>query len=564
VTQHQNTGHEGDGLKVKDVILVVDHGALGVALAIKKTIISPTDIRRLAEARGRIEQAILFTDEQRLYRGIHAMTTNVDVMRNNRVKEWTSVGFEISLCPRGPRDDGEEDLKKETIDSYLMEGVRRLARMCKGRERDVRFIFVISDEDYLPITRTLHDVGFSITAFITSECAFMDPMQTPHIEDRLLLFQQGEKGSELHKINTLIHQTFGTMRSVYTLDTRQHQIMDRFTSSEAVCARCGNKVVIGDWNAHKRHCADNAASLLQSSDVSLQHPYLLTESDIQMIVYHLETLGPKGLLEWVLVQKTFGTLPVILRMILSRMRTIPWDAIEVALGVHALGKDPMEVEEAKDTLTERALQLGYELNIIHDDGDEVCVRENIFEGLAVFLEEAEARSCREHIARAVNAPDEGALTEKEIRRRVFERPLTKQLSIIMETLPRENTPDIVVSLKRLSANEILYWLTDRKHGDRTAHEIKAIAEIFKQDPNSATAVWVRTLHSISLNFSRDHAELEAADKIAEFAGSHMTAEAMSILIQSGVLRHYPEKRTCTRGNPSHRAFTSFKHLCEAA
>jgi hypothetical protein len=574
VTRDRDRDHEPEteAPDQKNVVVAVDQAALEVAITKKETYIHPSEIRKLAEARGKVRKVILFTDEPRFYRGIHPLAADAAELRNRRLKEWYSFGFDdIHPCPRTYIKDSEEGLTKEQIDAHLIEGVRLEADMYEGREDHVRFIFVVSDEDYLPFTRMLYNKGFSVTVFITRECAFRDRMQAPHIEECLLLYEEkGKKKENGHHPNvvTPFRRHFGELSRVYYLDLHKKRYLDRVTKSQALCPICGEKTEIGLWSTHG--CNENRYHLvpvLQTETGSVQHPYLTTNSDIQKIVQSLELLGAKQLLEWVIAQKACASLPMIIRLIFKRLRTIPWDAVEVAMGIDALGEDPMEIKEAKDSLTERALRLGCELDLIHVDGDEVSAREGALDNLAEFLQEAKVRSRYEHISRSIaDNPTEGALTEAEINRRVFEESEQARLAEMenrARSIPEQDTDEILRLLGELSTDEILCWLADRSRVNRSDDEREAVKRALESGRSGPLVTWLLTLRAIETELDRPEKPLAAADIIARHAGAHMTGNAVAILIRQNVLRRH-ESGSYTKGHAAHPAFTSFKHLIDTA
>lgn len=550
----------------EEVIILVDHGGIRVLRERLRTTIEPIRIREHARAGGgKVIYAALYTDRSCL--------PVEPRLQEAELQEWRNAGFKPIPCPRQPQTEeprrhrrsklssGPESkgpaTTKETIDFHLIEGAHELARMNADKSVPVRFVLVIGDGDYVPLSRTLHEQGFLVSVFLTSQCAFLDPAKTPHVEDRLILYEQNGKDTR-NKLGSTVDRVLGVRRDHYNPDKKQQIALFKLSPATFTCHECGEKVKFGLMLAHPCNPAHVHLMVNPNPEAGVVQPGFPTEDLIKKTADWTRGLGPKRFLQWYLAQMQVGTGPWFMEALLKDMHTIPWDVIDIARLVSQIGgTETMTVDEAMAHFSEDALKIASELKILDvTEGEELAVTQGLYEHLEPLLNETRDRLCFRHISRVASEPNEGALTYDEIRRRVFGRSVDPALAAEAEDIPREGIPAIMEALKtKLSQNGLIYWLTDRSRVDRTADERGAVKRIVKHVPEYVIAKWISVLIYIESELDRSYSGLEIADKIAEWAGDQMTLEAMKILLENGVLRHYGDSTDrYSRGSPSHSAF----------
>lgn len=554
--------HESDSSEASkhgsDGIVIIDHAGLRSMRKNKRTERTPIEIMTLAKTRcNNILYACLYTDRNCL--------PKEPWLQENEIWKWKSAGFEIVQSPRRPNDKqtARSATTKETIDNVLIEGAHRIAKMIEEREAPVRFIFIIGDEDYLPLTLTLHARGFHISVFLTNECSFLDPQKASHVDDRLILYNQDTKDMS-HKFGSAAHQVFGILRNHYRISTKQKTYLDRLSASTVLCPECGRETKLGLWLTHE--CHPSRVYMVESPrfETGIVQAGLPTHAVIKRVCDLLERYDARQFINWYVSQMQEGMLPEFMTYILTQLRTIPWEVVEVARLFNQIytAEESVTVDDVISTFKTETLQLAAELNVItSDNGEELNVPPTIVDSFAPLMEHAEILLRYESISRAINRPGEGALQSQELYVRIFERDVNEPTATYARAVPKRDVRAIETALQNAaSPDELIYWLVDRERVDRSQDEVEAVQHIISKHPDGALRTWLTVLSRIERELDIERYGLEIANLVAEWAGTYMTASAISILITMGILHNYGGANTWARGYASHPAFAFTRQL----
>ncbi len=533
------------------IILFVDHGGIRVLEDLKKRKKSPRDLMRLAEIRGKVVDARLFTDMPRL--GV----SNPEKERH--VREWEDAGFTVVACGRTGDASGENGRTKESIDVRLIEAVHKELQKI-DHAASWHFIFVVGDADFRPVIQTLLRQGIRTSVFLTTECALLQSTLAKQLFEIYALFDPGDD-SRFQTLGPVMHNYMhlGTLRDRYVPTDKQQDVLDRVMGATMVCARCGEEIPFDEYVRHPCnpgrkyffHCTDPGSGPGNAG--------LLTEEYAAEIVEFLEGAGAKEFFRWYAARVKDGVCEHELAYILSRVSRMRRTVVETSLILGELAKHP----EGWESVDARAFSVGtvrmdacLNYGIVEEVEGRMYVPEALKAGLGPLAEEANRRIGTLMLSRMLM--DNDVFRANDLRPKVFKSPDARAENVraieaeLAEALAQQGS--LSDKLRALSSDAALYWITRDECG-RPEEELEAAKAIAASGPSCALSMWIPIVRNLPKTSPTPQDGLFLANEIAKVAVSHMTERSMDILIGTGVL--IQDEDALVRGRLSHPAFTSF-------